>query len=56
MIVALEKLQKYVDAPGDERGEAIASLKISGKGGFMALFSTHPPLSDRIEALRRGRV
>lgn len=56
MIAALEKLQKYSNAPADERGEAIASLKISGKGGFMALFSTHPPLPVRIEALRRGRI
>jgi hypothetical protein len=38
----LEKLQKYVDAPGDERGEAIASMKISGKGAFMALVLNSP--------------
>lgn len=54
MIAALEKLRRYADAPQDERGAALASLKISGKGGLMALFSTHPPLEVRIEALRRG--
>jgi heat shock protein HtpX len=32
---------------------AIAALKISGRGGFMALLSTHPPLEDRIAALMR---
>jgi heat shock protein HtpX len=56
MIAALEKLQLYVNAPQDKRGEAIASLKISDKSKIMALFSTHPPLSVRIEALRRGRM
>jgi heat shock protein HtpX len=56
MIAALEKLQKYSNAPADERGASLASMKISGKGAFMALFSTHPPLPVRIEALRRGRI
>lgn len=56
MVAALEKLKRYVDAPQDERGAALASMKISGKSGLMALFSTHPPLPARIEALRRGRM
>jgi heat shock protein HtpX len=55
MIAALEKLRRYANAPQDERGAAIASLKISGKSGIVALFSTHPPLEMRIEALKRGR-
>ncbi|WCL47592.1 protease HtpX [Leptospira sp. GIMC2001] len=55
MIAALEKLRKYANAPEDERGAALASLKISGKGKMMALFATHPPLEDRIDALRRNR-
>jgi len=56
MIAALEKLQKYANAPQDERAPALASMKISGKSGVMALFSTHPPLADRIAALRHGRI
>jgi heat shock protein HtpX len=32
--------------------KSMASLGISGKPGFMALFSSHPPIEDRIAALR----
>lgn len=54
MIAALERLRKYIDMPQDERGEALASFKISNnKGGFISLFATHPPLEDRIAALKR---
>lgn len=57
MVAALEKLRKYSNQPQDERGAAIASLKISGKkSGFMQLFSTHPPLEVRIDALRRSSI
>ncbi|MCC5813152.1 MAG: protease HtpX [Leptospira sp.] len=57
MVAALEKLRKYSNQPVDERGAAIASLKISGKkSGFMQLFSTHPPLEVRIDALRRNSI
>ncbi|PJZ70623.1 zinc metalloprotease HtpX [Leptospira perolatii] len=54
MIAALEKLKaSYSRDPVDQRGDAIAALKISNRsGGFMALFSTHPPLEERIAALR----
>lgn len=59
MIEALEALRKtarYADLTGNE---SVATLKISGKpGGFMRLFSTHPPLEERIERLKlsaRGR-
>lgn len=49
MISALERLrlntQRYDNQP------AMAALKISG-GGFLTLFSTHPPLEKRIQALR----
>ena len=51
MIVALQRLQKnmgYVD----ESHASFTSLKISGRPSkFAALFSTHPPLKDRIAAL-----
>lgn len=34
---------------------ALAAFKISGKKGWMAAFSTHPPLEVRIAALEQGR-
>jgi len=34
--------------------EGLASLGINDKPGFMALFSSHPPIEDRIAALRKG--
>jgi len=53
MIAALQALQRRFE-PSDEQ-EAFATLKIAGgRGGFLALISTHPPIKDRIEALRRG--
>ncbi|GBF51819.1 heat shock protein HtpX [Leptospira ryugenii] len=57
MIAALNSLRKLVDEPEDERGAALASLKISSKkgGGVLALFSTHPPLEERILALKSLR-
>jgi heat shock protein HtpX len=51
MIAALENLQRKYE-PVDQRGASLASLKISGKRGFLSLFSTHPPLEKRIEVLR----
>jgi len=52
MIGALRRLagtQELIDT----RQEALATLKISDKRGWMALFSTHPPLEQRIAALER---
>ena len=53
MIAALEALQRAHGAPREDT-PALASMKISG-GGMMALFSTHPPIEDRIARLRAGR-
>jgi heat shock protein HtpX len=36
--------------------ESMAALGISDKPGFMALFSSHPPIEQRIAALRGARV
>jgi heat shock protein HtpX len=50
MIAALERLQSVHTAPLPER---MAAFGISGgKSGIMRLFMTHPPLEDRIEALK----
>lgn len=50
---ALRRLQvQFENGPIDKRGEAIQSLKISNRGtGLMSLFSTHPSLEKRINAL-----
>ncbi|TGL58765.1 protease HtpX [Leptospira sarikeiensis] len=54
MISALERLKVAFNRdPVDQRGEAIAALKISNRaGGLASLFATHPPLEERIAALR----
>ncbi len=53
MIAALQRLQSTMELVDTEQ-KAIASMKISNKGGIMALFSTHPRLEDRIKKLREG--
>lgn len=60
MIGALKSLQRQFDAPVDydDSRDAIATFKISGhkkRGSFVSLFMTHPPLSERINALERAR-
>ncbi|TGK41291.1 protease HtpX [Leptospira andrefontaineae] len=54
MIAALERLKvAFSRDPIDQRGETIAALKISNRaGGLASLFATHPPLEERIAALR----
>ena len=56
MISALESIQRYVEAAQAEYStqDALATMKISGgTGGWMNLFATHPPIEERIAALRR---
>ena len=53
MVAALAALQRTIDAPREDT-PALASMKISG-GGMMALFSTHPPLEERIARLQADR-
>ena len=38
-----------------KKEDAMASLKISGASGLMALLSTHPPIEKRVAALERMR-
>jgi heat shock protein HtpX len=52
MIAALERLklnQEQAALP-----QSVAAFGISGGGGIGRLFMTHPPLEERIEALRRA--
>ncbi|WP_059103682.1 protease HtpX [Shouchella shacheensis] len=51
---ALQSLQQYVNrAKVDDRTDdsAVQTMKISGRGGVLKLFSTHPDLEDRIARL-----
>jgi heat shock protein HtpX len=54
MIAALQRLQGYTAAV-DTRNAELATLKIAGGRGLMALLATHPPLERRIAALE-GRA
>ncbi|MGK2944846.1 MAG: protease HtpX [Desulfuromonadales bacterium] len=53
MIAALEKLRRNLDQP--HLPDQMAAFGISGKvsHGFKRFFMTHPPLDERIDALRR---
>jgi len=55
MISALERLKLSVNQP--HLPDQMAAFGISGnmKRGLTRLFMTHPPLEERIEALRAGR-
>lgn len=54
MIAALEGLRRLYDPEMPVEDAKVATLQISGKQSkFLALFSTHPPLEDRIAALQR---
>jgi heat shock protein HtpX len=53
MIAALERLK--VNHEQATLPEQMAAFGISGGKGFSRLFMTHPPLDERIEALRSGR-
>lgn len=56
MISALEGIHRYVEAAQVQYAtqDALATMKISGStGGIMNLFATHPPVEERIAALRR---
>lgn len=55
MISALRALQRQQGLPADMPDELTAfGIRTGGKRDFGALFSSHPPLEDRIQALRHG--
>ncbi len=61
MVAALQKLQMAYGMPHnpeEDRRDGLAALKIShrDRGGLMSLFMTHPPLEERIEALKNARL
>jgi heat shock protein HtpX len=55
MIGALERLKANVDQP--HLPEQLSAFGISGgtRSGFARLFMSHPPLDERIEALKRAQ-
>lgn len=53
MISALERLK--INHEQAALPQQMAAFGISGGGGFAKLFMTHPPLDERIEALRSAR-
>lgn len=54
MIAALQALQDNMSLERlDNSQPGLKAMKISG-GGLISLLSTHPPLEDRIEALKRS--
>jgi heat shock protein HtpX len=53
MIAALERLKMNHEQAALPK--EMAAFGISDKGGFSRLFMTHPPLDERIAALRAGR-
>jgi len=55
MVAALERLRMTAGQP--HLPDQMAAFGISGTvgGGLKRLFMTHPPLEERIEALKRGR-
>ncbi|WP_374508876.1 protease HtpX [Niveibacterium sp.] len=53
MINALERLK--LNAEGGSLPDGVKALGISGGPAFMKLFMSHPPLDERIAALRAGR-
>ncbi len=54
MIGALQRLQAEQGIPNDMPGEMTAFGIRDGSSKLAALFSSHPPLDKRIEALRHG--
>ena len=54
--LGMEILMRFSPVASDLR-LVVSSMKISSKpGGFALLFSTHPPLEARIEALKTARI
>jgi Zn-dependent protease with chaperone function len=54
MLAALRRLAANRELI-DPQHQALATFKISGTRGLMAMLSTHPPLEVRIAALERSR-
>ncbi|MEN9723037.1 MAG: hypothetical protein RJB38_1023 [Pseudomonadota bacterium] len=56
MISALEALRRNFELIDTQSQPSVQSLKISNRGGFLSLFSTHPSLEERIERLETATL
>lgn len=57
MILALQRLQSLKETvPVDTRSKSLRTMKINDTSALFALFSSHPPLADRIQALQRREM
>jgi len=55
MIAALERLKRYQETPSTLPDSLVAfGISSGARAGLRAMFSSHPPLQTRIEALKRG--
>jgi len=52
MIAALERLKQYTEMPEDNRAPALAAFKINRPSKLSSLLASHPPLEQRIAALK----
>lgn len=52
MIAALESLKKTYDSLIPQAESSLKTMQISSKNSWFQLFSTHPSLNDRIQALK----
>lgn len=55
MIAGLRRLKSHVNEIAPDNGN-LATMKISNRGGFLALLSTHPDLEDRIQRLQHTTI
>lgn len=51
MLAALRKLELMHRGIAPQEADSFSTMKIAGGGTFMKLFSTHPPIAERIKAL-----
>lgn len=56
MVGALERLGQASGLVDPRDPQALASFKIAGGAGFLGLLASHPPLADRIRALRQSEI
>lgn len=55
MIRVLRRLESYSKSPkNNEIPTSVAALMYNGKSSFLKMFSSHPPLAQRIEALQKA--
>jgi heat shock protein HtpX len=57
MIAGLEALQRHFGRiePNENEPQSVATLKISGGKSWLSVLSSHPPLEDRIKALKTAQ-